>query len=78
MRKYALEFILSAQNISAETIKNAVTEFAEDLDIAELAQSSKDGQDFKIRMRVDDPTIIFDICGQFGRIKSAKVDEEDR
>jgi len=33
------------------------------------------GKDFKIRISTEDPTIIFDTCSQFGRLKSVKIRE---
>jgi dihydroxyacetone kinase-like predicted kinase len=32
------------------------------------------GRDFKIRIYTDEPTIIFDTCAQFGRLKSIKIE----
>jgi hypothetical protein len=34
------------------------------------------GKDFKIRISTEDPTIIFDTCAQFGRLRSIKIDEK--
>jgi len=76
MRKYCLEFILNMQTVSMETLKNSIVEFGEDLEILQLQQDDDvKGRDFKIRIYTEDPTIIFDTCAQFGRLKSIKVDE---
>ncbi len=76
MRKYCLEFILNMQTVSMETLKNSIVEFGEDLEILQLQQDDDvEGRDFKIRIYTEDPTIIFDTCTQFGRLKSIKVDE---
>lgn len=75
MHKYYLEFIFNAYNASTETIRNALTEFSEDLEIVQLAQDQGYNNDFKICMHAEDPTIIFDVCLQLGRIKSIKVNE---
>jgi dihydroxyacetone kinase-like predicted kinase len=32
------------------------------------------GDNLKIKIHTQDPTIIFDICAQFGRLKSVKID----
>lgn len=63
------------QNDSMETLKNSIIEFGQDLEICQLPQDSAiKGRDFKIRVYTEDPTVIFDTCAQFGRLKSIKVD----
>ena len=63
--------------VSSETLRNHIVEFGEDLEIFELPQdNSVKSRDFKIRIYTEDPTIIFDTCAQFGRLKSIKIDEE--
>jgi len=76
MRKYCLEFILNMQTVSPETLKNSIVEFGEDLEIFPLPQDNdaKD-RDFRIRIYTEDPTIIFDTCAQFGKIKSVKIND---
>jgi dihydroxyacetone kinase-like predicted kinase len=80
MFKYSLEFILSVQDsISLESLKNSVVEFSENLEIFELPQGITDkAKDFKLCMQTEDPTIIFDTCAQFGRLRSIKINEEGR
>jgi dihydroxyacetone kinase-like predicted kinase len=74
MQKYQLEFILHAQNSSLEAVKNSLSEFGDALEISELLlENNAKGKDFKININTEDPTVIFDICGQFGRIRSVKV-----
>lgn len=76
MPGYSLEFILSLNSASIEEVKNAIREFGEGLVIAQLpADSSPEFRDFKINIRTLEPEVIFDTCGQFGRIKSVKIDE---
>jgi len=38
--------------------------------------SSQKGNNFKVNISTEDPTIIFDLCSQFGRIRSVKVGNE--
>ncbi|MDD4894045.1 MAG: hypothetical protein PHW54_01860 [Candidatus Omnitrophica bacterium] len=77
MRKYFLEFILDMQAASIDTLKNSIIEFGEDLEILQLPQDDAvKGRDFKICIQTEDPTIIFDTCAQFGRLKSIKIDEK--
>jgi dihydroxyacetone kinase-like predicted kinase len=74
MQKYNLEFILHTQNSSLEVVKNSLSEFGDSLEISELLlEDNAKGRDFKINMNTEDPTAIFDICGQIGRIRSVKV-----
>ncbi len=76
MPKYCLEFILNMQTVSLETLRNSIVEFGEDLEIFQLPQDNDvKARDFRIRIYTEDPTIIFDTCAQFGRLKSIKVDE---
>ena len=76
MPKYSLEFILSVRDISIETLKNSIIEFGEDLDIAHCPGDNAKDKNLLIHIRSEDPTIVFDACAQFGRIKSVKVHEE--
>ena len=76
MHKYCLEFILNMQTVSLESLKNSIVEFGEDLEIFQLPQGNDaKGKDFRIRIYTEDPTIIFDTCAQFGRLKSVKINE---
>lgn len=76
MHKYYLEFILNMQTVSVESLKNSLIEFGENLEISQLPQDNNTkGKDFKIRISTEDPTIIFDTCAQFGRLKSIKINE---
>lgn len=76
MPKFFLEFIITTYNASKDSIKNSLREFAEGLEIHDCLDSDASGRDFKINLNTEDPTVIFDICSQFGRIKSVKVNEE--
>jgi hypothetical protein len=75
MIKYSLDFVLHTGNTTMQTLKNSLTEFCEDLHISEQPQDTGTGMYFAIEMRAEDPTLIFDICSQFGRIRSVKVEE---
>ncbi len=76
MDKYRLEFTLQVQDIQPKTLRDSLAALGENLEIALLAQDiSTKAQDFKIQINTKDPTLVFDACAQFGRIKSVKVDE---
>lgn len=77
MQRYNLEFILSTYEGSADTLKNSMIEFVEDIKIAEVPDASgTKAKNFKINICTHDPTVIFDTCAEFGRIKSVKINEE--
>lgn len=76
MITYRLEFILNTYNGDLATIKNSLLEFGSSLVVDPLQDADESGGcNFKINVHTEDPTVIFDICGQFGRIKSVKVEE---
>jgi dihydroxyacetone kinase-like predicted kinase len=77
--RYHLEFVLNTQNISHKTLYNSLIEYGKGLEITPgMQDDSGKGKNFKINIETEDPTIIFDICSQFGRLKSVKVNEERR
>ncbi len=78
MPKFFLEFIITTYNASKDSIKNSLREFGEELEIQNFPGPDVSGRDFKIKINAEDPTVIFDICSQFGRIKSMKVNEEGK
>lgn len=78
MQKYHLDFILTAYNTSADAIKNSLTEFGEGLEVMDCQDSKTLANNFKIKINAEEPTAVFDVCAQFGRIKSVKIDEEGR
>ena len=74
MRKSSLNFILTTMDASEEAIRNSLVEFGEGLEILALKKAEDSRvQDYNIIIRTEDPTIIFDLCAEFGRIKSVKI-----
>jgi len=73
MQKYHLEFILYIQDASEETISQAISELGEALEISDCRDDLAKGKNLKINIQTEDPTVIFDTCAQFGRIKSVKI-----
>lgn len=76
MQRYRLEFILYCYNASLASLKSSLAEFSEGLDICDCDDPTEKPGTFKVRIHTQEPTAIFDICAQFGRIRSIKVDEE--
>jgi dihydroxyacetone kinase-like predicted kinase len=76
MLKYYLEFTLNTYNVQLEIIKSSLMEFGDNLEVYQLPKDDKEkGENFRINIYTEDPTIIFDTCAQFGRLKSVKVSE---
>jgi dihydroxyacetone kinase-like predicted kinase len=73
--KYQMEFILQGQDLSAQKIRSSLAEFGDALEVSECQDLAIGGKNFKVGMTSEDPTVIFDLCAQFARIKSVKVNE---
>ncbi len=73
--KYTLEFILHAKDSSPKAIKGALAEFGGDLVVSEC-QESGESCNYQVNMITEDPTLVFDLCSQLGRIRSVKVHEK--
>ncbi|MFA6130229.1 MAG: hypothetical protein WC731_04505 [Candidatus Omnitrophota bacterium] len=70
--KYTLEFILHTQNSSPKMIKSSLAEFGNDLAVSQC-QEQDEKCNYKVSMTTEDPTLVFDLCSQLGRIRSVKV-----
>ncbi|MFH0762953.1 MAG: hypothetical protein V1925_03570 [Candidatus Omnitrophota bacterium] len=75
MTKYAVEFILQGRTADGGILKDSLAEFGEELEIFPPAGSAGPIEEFKVSIICEEPTLIFDICSQFGRIKTVRVDE---
>lgn len=72
--KYALEFILHAKDCAPKTIQSSLAEFGHDL-VVNQSKEENESCNYNVSMITEDPTLVFDICSQFGRIRSVKVHE---
>ncbi len=72
--KYALEFILHSKDSSPKMIKSSLAEFGNELAVS-VDLTHKEGSNYKVSMVTEDPTLVFDLCSQLGRIRSVKVHE---
>jgi len=72
--KYVLEFVLHAKDSSPKIIKSALAEFGSDLVVSDC-QKQGESCNYKVNMITEDPTLVFDLCSQLGRIRSVKVQE---
>ncbi len=77
MNTYYLEFVLHTYHATLLEIKNALAEFGECLDVSETPpEPDIRGRHFKITVCAQEPTLVFDACAHFGRIKSVKVEDK--
>jgi dihydroxyacetone kinase-like predicted kinase len=72
--KYTLEFILHARNSSPKVIRSSLAEFGSEITVSQC-RDGEDSPDYKVTMVTEDPTLVFDLCAQLGRIRSVKVGE---
>jgi dihydroxyacetone kinase-like predicted kinase len=72
--RYSLEFILHTQNSSPKVIKSSLAEFGNELVVSEYPEQGE-RCNYKVSMVTEDPTLVFDLCAQLGRIRSVKVTE---
>ncbi len=78
MHNYRLEFILNTYAAEKE-IRAALAHYGDGLEMFSLPPANHErGNHFKVQMVTPDPTLIFDMCAQYGRIKSVKVEEQGR
>lgn len=76
MSSYHLEFVLNTYTSSLAKIKSSLAEFGNNLEVLAMPQiEGEKGENFQIQIYTQDPTVIFDICARFGRIKSIKINE---
>ncbi|MCX5696660.1 MAG: hypothetical protein NTU54_01595 [Candidatus Omnitrophica bacterium] len=77
MLRYSLEFILSTNETTPDVIKESLLEFGENLEVFSVPQNDAErARHFKVQILTEDPTAVFDICAQFGRLKSIRIDEQ--
>jgi len=76
MYNYNVECILHTSRASVEDLQKALEGFGVDVEIILMPQVDKErGRDFKVHVCTQDPTVVFDVCAEYGRIRSVKVEE---
>jgi len=74
MTKYTVEFILGTHQASLEAVRSSIQGLGEDLKVFQLPADGNDkGHNLKIHILTEDPTVIFDTCAGFGRIRTVKI-----
>jgi dihydroxyacetone kinase-like predicted kinase len=76
-KKYKLDFILHVYDFSLQEVNNSLSEFGEGLLVVDSSWQEKRGKDFTVRIKTEDPQLVFDACSQLGRIRSVKIDQEE-
>jgi len=78
IEKYHIEFILHAYDSEASLIKSALSEFGEEVGVEEAPSvEGSSGKEYLVKISAQDPTLVFDVCSQMGRIRSVKIDEQE-
>lgn len=75
MPKYQLEFVLDTYDTKEAVLRNSLIEFGDNLEICEVNNGGVPKRDFRINLTTQEPTIVFDVCSGFGRIKEIKINE---
>jgi dihydroxyacetone kinase-like predicted kinase len=75
MHSYSLEFILNAPSSSTEAIRRSLLQAGEHAKVSRAQEEAQKEGVFQVHVQTKDPTLIFDICSQFGRISSIKIEE---
>lgn len=73
---YHLEFVLDIRETNLESIKNSLKGLIDTMDISPLLENKHgEGKNFKIQVKTKEPELVFDVCSQFGRLKSVRISE---
>lgn len=76
---YSLEFVLYVYDTSEDALKKAFAGFGYDIAVSFLERNETErGDNFKVCMKTDDPLVVFDACAELGKIKSVRVNEEQK
>jgi dihydroxyacetone kinase-like predicted kinase len=75
MQKYSVEFVLALEDCDINNLRSSLSEFSDEFKVFERKESKEGRQIINVSLIAEDPTAIFDICSQFGRLRSVKVDE---
>lgn len=69
---------MHAQGTTGQALQGSLEEFGEEVKVEDCLDTGAETKNFKVRMIAEDPMVIFDVCSQFGRIKSVKIDEQEK
>ncbi len=72
---YSVEFVLKAQDLSIEVLRDSLKDLGEDLCIDKQLDNANNAGGFKIQIQTEQPHSVFDTCSLFGRLSCIKVNE---
>lgn len=76
LRKFRMKFILGGRCLSEDMLRRALEDTGENLELSSAGEEDVCGETrIHVSLGTDDPELIFDICSQYGRIRSAKIEE---
>ncbi len=75
MPSYYLEFILCARKEDIQAIKDTLKDYVRSIEVQHSESCDQASDELKVTLEAPDPTLIFDLCREFGKMKSVKVDE---
>ncbi len=74
VRSFRLEFMLQGTTATTHAVRESLAEVADSLFIEEVP-ADNESKSLRITTTTSDPTLIFDVAAQFGRLGSVKIDE---
>lgn len=76
--RYQIECVLETKG-SPEDLRQALLEFGENINISPSKEIENSNRKlYVININTTNPTFIFDICGEFGKIKCIKIKDQIR
>ncbi len=76
LRKFRMKFVLGGGCVSEDILRRALEGIGEDIELSLHKETNVPGESgIHVSLGTDDPELIFDICSQYGRIRSAKIEE---
>lgn len=76
MNNYNVDLMLNTFYKDQVKIKNSLLTCSEEATISLILENTDGSFDYSIVAVAQDPTLVFDVCAQFGRMKSVKVNED--
>ena len=75
-RHYHLEFVLQTKDARPEHLRSSLKGLVDVLDILPLEDTHGQGNNYKVQVKTKEPELVFDVCSEYGRLKSVKIEEE--
>ncbi|MFA5430015.1 MAG: hypothetical protein WC329_02530 [Candidatus Omnitrophota bacterium] len=76
LRKFRMKFILGVGCVSEDMLRRALDGIGEEIELSLQGEAGVPGGScMHVSLGTDDPELVFDICSQYGKIRSAKIEE---